>query len=1128
MEDDKGNASSSAIKAKRTHSKTATTSPAVASGAEVAAAAAGIAPPSSSPGSPGDEGAQSSSAAAASAAARRVSGNPAARKRRQFGGGVVGVAADTSSIASAGMGSIDAAPDVEARSSLLSWTANVTDDVDWTDGSTDRNNSLMTVTSSSSGTMGNAGGSMTGGSTEDMRRAADQASRYLASLPPEERGSITLPPGTAASSTARPESARVTQNQEQSGADRRGNADGSDDRRRQSRFSNVATALHNINEVGAKPAGDTAAAAAAAQRSSLSSLPSAEEDLRLSSLSMEGLMTELEEVDGDHQSELQQPAQQQTTLRREVTDQQSNVTIQQGRGGGRPLLERENTERTMNTGNGNSGRINPNDSDMTLNTTNMGLGNLSKAIEGNALGENAVETNNTMVSTSAANGSPITTRTYSLPLTLAPPPPPSPLAVIAAGLPSLIRHASAGSVASTSAAASRNRHYAKFEQGVNKIVSYTLAATMRYLEEHFPNAELTCRDLMPSPYSWSIKPRIRTLTKGHMGEDSSIPAFLRSAGFRYGYERRCDHMLIPGTASAPPSWWDNVTAMASFSLLYCSKYPIALSPSDSDSAHQESLLLYGFVAEHRAHVPHFSRFDNAVTEEINMATQVAAMNGGAPFDSKKPEDDVVEPLSVLLSDGGAGMFSAPLIDDRSDRKYCLRIQSGVTGYTYTFYGETIDESAVPTQIGGAVGPSRRIPSVSVRPGTNPGLGADGATDFYGLGRGIARVGLLLKDDGSFEAEEGYSLPSTVSVSVSSKKAFNPENDPHRVIARSFRLLNPVLLSQGNDVTGFGTASKHQLLLQPKEVGRIYVNGQYITTFGEDETIPSTAALFGYDLLNIPVSRHSGRLLIADYNAVYRAVGVLIQECLIDGLQGKKEMGAKILKRLIHGQDSLVASDEYTVKETNSTHKCVNGRCLESEVMSSTSYDPVGISAKALTTQFALMYGKEGFPCLSCDERYVKDRLGGHRVPVVVPERVLHVLRRGGLFDISTTEDYVWFANPEAHYSIGALDPSNAFLIQAALEKVNNALIKVGDNTIDSSNVLLVRSSHLFGGVTPVFSHSFMCRRNRKNGKYYLNDSIFSSFNEQDEQEKIRLIGLYIVQQHHSNDKVLIQYLGNDA
>lgn len=212
-------------------------------------------------------------------------------------------------------------------------------------------------------------------------------------------------------------------------------------------------------------------------------------------------------------------------------------------------------------------------------------------------------------------------------------------------------------------------NYATLAEGIERVTSHTLSATNSYLSKHFPNAELSVRDLISTPDAWKINLRLGSMSKEQIisaGEDGEIPNFLRSAGYRFGYERRCDVMVNPGSTSTQ-YWFENVTDMSSFSLLYCSKHPLAIGPDGSDSAFQEELLLYGFVAEYRAHVPHFTQFGTAVRKEISSLTQVGIEGDSS---AKSREESVADDsLAKLISDGGAEIFLAPLVDDRNERKF---------------------------------------------------------------------------------------------------------------------------------------------------------------------------------------------------------------------------------------------------------------------------------------------------------------------------------------------------------------------------------------------------------------------------------------------------------------------------
>ena len=193
---------------------------------------------------------------------------------------------------------------------------------------------------------------------------------------------------------------------------------------------------------------------------------------------------------------------------------------------------------------------------------------------------------------------------------------------------------------------------------------------------------------------------------------------------------------------------------------------------------------------------------------------------------------------------------------------------------------------------------------------------------------------------------------------------------HLALIADFPLLNACSSSKPNDdIVGYGTASKHALLLDPREAGRIYVDGQLVLSLCDDESstsLSSSCSLFGYDLVNIPTSRSKNGLRITDFDAMKRAVGTLIQECLVDASQGHKQIGAKLLNRLIHGKDSsmaLVAGGDGTngsaAAQSLSTPTPIVGTCLESEVVSNKKHDPVGMSCKAHASILGKLWNQLG-------------------------------------------------------------------------------------------------------------------------------------------------------------------------
>ena len=435
--------------------------------------------------------------------------------------------------------------------------------------------------------------------------------------------------------------------------------------RRQSRFSN-AVQLDNINEEGDCNGVDngitnakihtqhTRGSITPGRKSFHTMLPLSDEELRRTSDDMQDLFSDLELDDDD-------------SVKQVRGDGKGQKVIVQ-----RPSFARENTEKHLNTGRSREDHETAKgDEEAHPSSSNVMFPpkpdtQLSRNLTATASNTSSTRMySNTFTSTELPQN---VTDTFRLPLTLAAPPPPSPMTAIVG----IARQSATGALLANGLVDgidTDDYNYATLAEGIERVTSHTLSATNSYLSKHFPNAELSVRDLISTPDAWKINLRLGSMSKEQIisaGEDGEIPNFLRSAGYRFGYERRCDVMVNPGSTSTQ-YWFENVTDMSSFSLLYCSKHPLAIGPDDSDSAFQEELLLYGFVAEYRAHVPHFTQFGTAVRKEISSLTQVGIEGDSS---AKSREESVADDsLAKLISDGGAEIFLAPLVDDRNERKF---------------------------------------------------------------------------------------------------------------------------------------------------------------------------------------------------------------------------------------------------------------------------------------------------------------------------------------------------------------------------------------------------------------------------------------------------------------------------
>ena len=222
--------------------------------------------------------------------------------------------------------------------------------------------------------------------------------------------------------------------------------------------------------------------------------------------------------------------------------------------------------------------------------------------------------------------------------------------------------------------------------------------------------------------------------------------------------------------------------------------------------------------------------------------------------------------------------------------------------------------------------------------------------------------------------------------------------------------------------------------------QVFVDGRYMTTWGRDSSIGThVGALFGLDLKSVPVWH--GR--IVDYDVMKQVYSLLWQDALVDSRLKGLDLANMLLSRLMYGKDeSEVYDDEDDYVDTSED-------TLESQLFSSTKYDPVGIRAKALATRFATEFGKEAFPVVAHEVRAVQQQLG-NRTPVVVPARLISVLRRGGYFDLSRT------------------------CIDGVDDVTTSSVVFV---TIDDPNPI---------------KHFNMCRYNENEQQYYLNECLATS------------------------------------
>ncbi|KAI2501040.1 hypothetical protein MHU86_13452 [Fragilaria crotonensis] len=178
-------------------------------------------------------------------------------------------------------------------------------------------------------------------------------------------------------------------------------------------------------------------------------------------------------------------------------------------------------------------------------------------------------------------------------------------------------------------------------------------------------------------------------------------------------------------------------------------------------------------------------------------------------------------------------------------------------------------------------------------------------------------------------------------------------------------------------------------------------------------------------------------------------------------------------RLMYGKDEteVYDDDDDNIDTSQDT--------LESQIFSSSKYDPVGICPKALATRFANEFGKLAIPVLEDDVHVVK-RLLGHRTPVVVPPRLMSVLMRGGYFGLGAIT--TWFTDGIVVVRPPQDDHETKLIVDAV-----QLLIDVGVDDVTTEQMVFAK----IDDPNPE-RHFNMCRYYETEQQYYLNECLATS------------------------------------
>ena len=668
--------------------------------------------------------------------------------------------------------------------------------------------------------------------------------------------------------------------------------------------------------------------------------------------------------------------------------------------------------------------------------------------------------------------------------------------------------------------------------GLKQVLQHTLLSCVNYARAIHPPHVWTFRDLTTSQFAWegnsvgsgdaSGADAAAAAAAAAASEElppRDLPASLTKLGFKHQYPRNCFIYLKQGLPEGltkeqelehiQKGWTHQPGILGRVSLLYATQQlmtPGELSGKEVDED-TPPCVLYKVLVEYRS-LPATGSKSAVQAEELSMLSF-----GGSVDDDVK--------YGALAS----------LYDDHA--KYVLEIYS-VRGKKYKFdlMDATLSDGTVP-----------RLPSKPAA-GTNNKNG----TSDNGTGSKV-----------SSDSPENRSDPfvKSLCVTVTDHACTSKQEDQQYAVTRIHLTmegnlrssleklprfdyvstkLQETFLSLNHAPPEMATASPsgHTLLLDPREAGKVYINGRYVTTWGTDPRIGSHfPALFGMDMHSIPYWH--GRIF--DYEVLKRQYAQMWQDILIDARLMPMNIGGRLLYRLMTGSDP-VKEDEDDDENNENAPEVVEPMdtgidCLESQVIQSGKFDPVGISAKALGTKFKMEFGEDGYPCLPHEIDWVKDRLPG-RTPVACPLRVINVLRRGGYFNVKRLSDEIWFAE-----SRKAKEGEEATLVQNAVKMLEES----GCSDVTAEHVVIFSGV----GVSDPVRLKGLVRFNRSMRQYHVNEhflnmdiaSIVKNGKESEDegdkkmaatpsaegesQDRAFLLGLHIAQEHPDGN-VLIRYL----
>jgi len=280
----------------------------------------------------------------------------------------------------------------------------------------------------------------------------------------------------------------------------------------------------------------------------------------------------------------------------------------------------------------------------------------------------------------------------------------------------------------------------------------------------------------------------------------------------------------------------------------------------------------------------------------------------------------------------------------------------------------------------------------------------------------------------------------------------------------------------------------EILLHPHFVNKLFCRGVFVCTCQN---------LLGIDL-DFKLSRDKNKPF--DLHKLKSAYGRLLHEVLTDASQAHKNVALQLIERM----------------------KGCHLPTLESDVITGSDFDPVGIAAKAIATKFRQINGNQAMPCRDQkDFQFIQKHLP-KKIPIIVSQYLLECLYRGGYRrPLEELESHFTVDNDKNISSIDTHQPTTDAIITQA---IRNLKLCGYENMITRYSLIFVDHNRLA-------SCKQLCRYNLDQNVFFINDLLLSQDYYGGVNASLEFMAYmlgYHLSREHPRDDLHLNYIQNSS